>query len=133
MLLGAILLVFLGCSSVIIVPIIVFFSFAAAFVSEEEVSIAELLLGLKEMVNFNEGYAMVFLIAILSFFTSFSMIAPTAISRDGKNAWFNKVVPIKTMTIINAKVFLGIVLGYLPILFMTLVGLFIGIFDIFVF
>lgn len=118
-------------STVIIVPIVLVFSFFVGMIeSGEELNIGELLSSLKGFVDFNSGYVMAFTIAILSFFTSFAMVASTAISRDGKYAWINKVIPVKPMTIINAKVFWGIVLGFIPVLFITLLGLVVGLFNV---
>lgn len=118
-------------STVLVVPLIFAISFAFGFINGTEgMNFNEVFMYMSEILNFESGYSIVFAIAVLSFFTCFSPIAATAISRDGKNAWTNKVIPLPTMTIINSKVFWGIVLGYLPVIFITLIGTILGIFTI---
>ncbi len=118
-------------STVLIVPIILIISFAFGFSEGSEgISFIDLISSLKDSINLNSGYAISFAIAIFSFFTCFSPIASTAISRDGKHAWTNKVLPIKPMTIIHAKMFWGIVLGMLPVVFISLLLTITGFFTI---
>ena len=59
-----------------------------------------------------------------------SMSSPTAISRDGKNAYFNKIIPVAPMTIINAKVLIGIILGCIPCLLVTIVLIALGLINV---
>lgn len=119
-------------STIIIVPIIFVISFVFGFAGGgENLSFSEIITTMKYLLNFDSAYSMAFAIAVFSFFTCFSPVAATAISRDGKHAWYNKVLPIKPMTIIYAKMFWGIVLGYLPVLLVGIVTTIMGIFNIF--
>ena len=77
----------------------------------------------KEFINFSNGNVLVFTVALLSFFTSMSMSSSTAISRDGKNAYFNKIIPVSPMTIINSKIVIGVIFGFVPCLLISVVGL----------
>ena len=114
---------------VFIMPIIFSIGFVAGFTGEGE-DINELLSFFKEILNFKNGAVLVFTVAILSFFTCMSMIASSAISRDGKHAYINKYIPVKPMTIINAKVFWGIIFGIVPCVLITILGMVIGLMDI---
>ena len=106
---------------VFLMPIILGVSMFAGFSEVDEVgTLTEFINGFKEIIDFSAGNVLVFTVAILSFFTSMSMSSSTAISRDGKNAYFNKIIPVEPMTIINAKVVLGIILGFIPCLLIFL-------------
>lgn len=116
---------------VFLMPILLSVSFVAGFSGDEEMgSISEVLSAFKEVINFSEGNVLVFTVAIMSFFTSMSMASSTAISRDGKNAFFNKIIPIEPMTIVNSKVVIGIILGFLPCLLISVVGLVLNLINI---
>ena len=116
---------------VFLMPVILGVSMMAGFSEVDEVgTLSELIKGFKEIVDFNVGYVLVFTVAILSFLTSMSMSSPTAISRDGKNAYFNKIIPVAPMTIINAKVLIGIILGCIPCLLVTIVLIVLGLINV---
>jgi ABC-2 type transport system permease protein len=116
---------------VFIMPIVLGISMFAGFSEVDEVgSISELINGFKDVIDFSVGNVLVFTVAILSFLTSMSMSSSTAISRDGKNASFNKIIPVAPMTIINAKVVLGIILGCIPCLLVTVILLALGLMNI---
>ena len=116
---------------VFIMPIVLGISMFAGFSEGDEVgSISELINGFKDVIDFSVGNVLVFTVAILSFLTSMSMSSSTAISRDGKNASFNKIIPVAPMTIINAKVVLGIILGCIPCLLVTVILLALGLMNI---
>ena len=106
-------------------------SMFAGFSEVDEVgTLTEFINGFKEIIDFSAGNVLVFTVAILSFFTSMSMSSSTAISRDGKNAYFNKIIPVEPMTIINAKVVLGIILGFIPCLLVTIILLALGLMNV---
>lgn len=116
---------------VFLMPIILGVSMFASFSEVDEVgTLTEFINGFKEIIDFSAGNVLVFTVAILSFFTSMSMSSSTAISRDGKNAYFNKIIPVEPMTIINAKVVLGIILGFIPCLLMTIILLALGLMNV---
>ena len=116
---------------VFIMPIVLGISMFAGFSEVDEVgSISELINGFKDVIDFSVGNVLVFTVAILSFLTSMSMSSSTAISRDGKNASFNKIIPVEPMTIINAKVVLGIILGCIPCFLVTVILLALGLMHI---
>ena len=116
---------------VFLMPIILGVSMFAGFSEVDEVgTLTEFINGFKEIIDFGVGNVLVFTVAILSFFTSMSMSSSTAISRDGKNAYFNKIIPVEPMTIINAKVVLGIILGFIPCLLMTIILLALGLMNV---
>ena len=117
-------------STVLIVPIIFIISFGFGFArGSEGVSFKDIIEAISTLLNFDSAYSMAFAIAIFSFFTCFSPIASTAISRDGKHVWYNKVLPIKPITIIYSKIFWGLVLGFLPALLIGILALIIGVFN----
>ena len=117
--------------SVLVVPIIFIISFAFGFIrGSEGMSIGEVMEAIRTVIDFDNGYVLAFGIAIFSFFTCFSPVASTAISRDGKHAQYNKILPIKPMIIIYAKMFWGIVLGFIPVLCMAILVLCIGAVNI---
>ena len=116
---------------VFLMPIILGVSMVAGFSEVDEVgTLTEFIKGFKEIIDFGVGNVLVFTVAILSFFTSMSMSSSTAISRDGKNAYFNKIIPVEPMTIINAKVVLGIILGFIPCLLITIILLALGLMNV---
>lgn len=116
---------------VFLMPIILGVSMFASFSEVDEVgTLTEFINGFKEIIDFSAGNVLVFTVAILSFFTSMSMSSSTAISRDGKNAYFNKIIPVEPMTIINAKVVLGIILGFIPCLLITIILLALGLMNV---
>lgn len=116
---------------VFLMPIILGVSMFAGFSEVDEVgTLTEFINGFKEIIDFSVGNVLVFTVAILSFFTSMSMSSSTAISRDGKNAYFNKIIPVEPMTIINAKVILGIILGFIPCLLVTIILLALGLMNV---
>ena len=116
---------------VFLMPIILGVSMFAGFSEVDEVgTLTEFINGFKEIIDFGVGNVLVFAVAILSFFTSMSMSSSTAISRDGKNAYFNKIIPVEPMTIINAKVVLGIILGFIPCLLITIILLALGLMNV---
>ena len=116
---------------VFLMPIILGVSMGASLISVEEVeSFKEILPLLKELINFKEGSTLLFVIASLSFFSSMSMASSCSISREGKNAYFYKIIPVNPITIINAKVFWGIVFALVPCILISLVGLFINLMSI---
>ena len=116
---------------VFLMPIILGVSMFAGFSEVDEVgTFNEFINGFKEIIDFGVGNVLVFTIAILSFFTSMSMSSSTAISRDGRNAYFNKIIPVAPMTIINAKVVLGIILGFIPCLLLTIILLALGLMNV---
>lgn len=118
-------------ASVLVVPIIFAFSFGIGFIrGSDGVSFKEIVGAMGEMISLDSAFAMCIAIAIFSFFTCFSPISSTAISRDGKHAWCNKVLPINPMTIIYAKMFWGLVLGFIPVVFLGILALVIGVFNI---
>ena len=108
---------------VFIMPIIFTISGVLGFSEGAEESLDELLIMVKEFINFSNGNVLVFTVALLSFFTSMSMSSSTAISRDGKNAYFNKIIPVSPMTIINSKIVIGVIFGFVPCLLISVVGL----------
>ena len=115
---------------VFLMPIILGVSMIAGFSEVDEVgTLTEFINGFKEIIDFGVGNVLVFTVAILSFFTSMSMSSSTAISRDGRNAYFNKIIPVEPMTIINAKVVLGIILGFIPCLLITIILLALGLMN----
>ena len=116
---------------VFLMPIILGVSMFAGFSEVDEVgTLTEFINGFKEIIDFGVGNVLVFTVAILSFFTSMSMSSSTAISRDGRNAYFNKIIPVEPMTIINAKVVLGIILGFVPCLLITIILLALGLMNV---
>lgn len=115
---------------VFLMPIILGVSMIAGFSEVDEVgTLTEFIKGFKEIIDFGVGNVLVFTVAILSFFTSMSMSSSTAISKDGRNAYFNKIIPVEPMTIINAKVVLGIILGFIPCLLITIILLALGLMN----
>ena len=117
--------------SVLIVPIIFAISFVFGFIrGSEGVSIGEVMEAIRTFIDFDSGYVLAFGVAIFSFFTCFSPVSSTAISRDGNHAPYNKILPIKPITIIYAKMFWGIVLGFIPVLCMGILLLSIGVINI---
>ena len=118
-------------ASVLVVPIIFAFSFGIGFIrGSDGASFKDIVGAMGEMISLDSAFAMCIAIAIFSFFTCFSPISSTAISRDGKHAWCNKVLPINPMTIIYAKMFWGLVLGFIPVVFLGILALVIGVFNI---
>lgn len=118
-------------ASVLVVPIIFAFSFGIGFIrGSDGASFKDIVGAMREMISLDSAFAMCIAIAIFSFFTCFSPISSTAISRDGKHAWCNKVLPINPMTIIYAKMFWGLVLGFIPVVFLGILALVIGVFNI---
>ena len=120
---------------VVIVPIIFAISFGFSFARSGEagLSFKDMIEAIKTFITFDSAYSMAFTIAIFSFMTSFSGFSATAISRDGKYAWFNKIVPINPMTIIYSKVFWGIILSFAPVFILSLACLILSIFTFFEF
>lgn len=116
---------------VFLMPIILGVSFGASLMSVEEIeSFKELLPLIKEFINFKEGSILLFVIATLSFFSSMSMASSCSISREGKNAYFYKIIPVEPIKIINAKVFWGIIFALVPCLLISLVGLLINLMSV---
>ena len=131
---------------VFLMPIILGVSMIAGFSEVDEVgTLTEFINSFKEIIDFGVGNVLVFTVAILSFFTSMSMSSSTAIlsfftsmsmssstaiSRDGRNAYFNKIIPVEPMTIINAKVVLGIIFGFVPCLLITIILLALGLMNV---
>ena len=116
---------------VFLMPIILGVSMGASLISVEEVeSFKEILPLLKELINFKEGSTLLFVIASLSFFSSMSMASSCSISREGKNAYFYKIIPVNPITIINAKVFWGIVFAIVPCVLISLGGLVINLMSV---
>lgn len=120
---------------VVIVPIIFVISFGFSFARSGEVGLSfkDMIEAIKTIITFDSAYSMAFTIAVFSFMTSFSGFSATAISRDGKHAWFNKIVPIKPMTIIYSKIFWGVVLSFVPVFILSLACLVLSIFTFFEF
>ena len=117
---------------VFLVPIIFVISFGFGFTegAEIDMSFNEIIAMVKEMINVKEGSIFTFVFAGLTFFTSFTMTSSSAISREGKQAFFLKTVPVAPLTIINSKIFLGVVLGVLPCLLVLIVLLVVGLINI---
>lgn len=117
---------------VFLVPVIFVISFGFGFTegAEIDMSFSEIIIMLKEMVNVKEGSIFTFVLAGLTFFTSFTMISSSAISREGKQAFFLKTIPVAPITIINSKIFLGVVLGLLPCLLVLIVLLVLGLINL---
>ena len=117
---------------VFLVPIIFVISFGFGFTegAEIDMSFNEIIAMVKEMINVKEGSIFTFVFAGLTFFTSFTMTSSSAISREGKQAFFLKTIPVAPLTIINSKIFLGVVLGVLPCLLVLIVLLVVGLINI---
>lgn len=117
---------------VFLVPIIFVISFGFGFTegAEIDMSLSDIVAMVKEMINVKNGSIFLFVLAGLTFFTSFTMISSSAISREGKQAFFLKMIPVAPITIINSKIFLGVVLGLLPCLLVLIALLVVGLINI---
>lgn len=77
-----------------------------------------------------DGKTVSIMLGLMIFFTGLSMISPTAISREGKNAWFMKMIPVPAITQINIKVFWGIAIASLTYFVLGIALSVIGVIDI---
>lgn len=63
----------------------------------------------------------IIIMMIFVFFASVSAISASAISREGKNAWFMKSIPVSFVKQINSKVFLGIIIDFIGLILFSIV------------
>lgn len=91
---------------IFLMPIIMIASLAATYFALDEAS-KSLFSNIK--IESNNLGASLLLIGALLFMGSMTMISATAISRDGKNAFFIKAIPVPVITQIHAKMFWGVV------------------------
>lgn len=64
-------------------------------------------------------YMIVMIIGV--FFTSFSLAGSTAVSREGRDAWFMKTIPISAFKQINVKVFFAALLDFIGVLLVVVI------------
>lgn len=104
---------------IFLVPVIFIVSFLLSFaqtgVSVNAASLANI-----------DGYLknpFIFLIVmvVMIFFTSSSFAAATSISREGRSAWFMKVIPVSYIKQINAKVFFAVILDMFGVFTIALI------------
>ncbi len=76
-------------------------------------------LSFNSYLNSPIAYFIVLLVCV--FFTSSSLAASTAISREGSNAWFMKVIPVSYFKQINAKVIFASIIDIVGILLIGIV------------
>lgn len=99
---------------VFIMPIIIVFSFVISSGSEGSsflLNIGDVSLYLKDSLIY------IIVLAICIFFTCTSVAASTAISREGSNAWFMKVIPVSYFKQINVKVLFAVIIDMLGVIF----------------
>lgn len=76
------------------------------------------------------GKTVAILLGVMIGFSGLSMISPTAISRDGKNAWVMKMIPVTPMAQVNMKVFWGVVIAMATYLLIGGAFVYMGIIDL---
>jgi ABC-2 type transport system permease protein len=113
-----------------LIMIVIFgFSFIGGNASGEE---GKLMLNeiLKFRLPSNNGGFIFFILAGTLFFNGVSAIAATAISREGKTAWFMKFIPVSPILQINAKIFFGVIVHLFVPTLLLIVSLVIGMITI---
>ena len=99
---------------VFLMPIIILFSFIISYVSSG--GEMGLLLSLGDVSKYlNNSYIYLIIFAVCVFFTCTSVAASTAISREGSDAWFMKVIPVSFFKQINIKVLFACLIDVLGV------------------
>lgn len=100
--------------NVLVPAILVITMVSSASVFAEDPDI-QALAALLESINASasDGRTVAILLGMMIGFSGMSMISPTAISREGKNAWFMKMIPVPAMDQIHMKVFWGVAIAVL--------------------
>ena len=97
---------------VFLMPLILVMSFVMGYSGGKVVAIPD-----SSVINSYLSNPLAYLIVLVIgvFFTSFSLAASTAISREGNNAWVMKAIPVSYFKQINVKVFFASVLDLLGV------------------
>lgn len=105
---------------VFIMPIIIVVSFLLTYLSSGEDMAMMINIPNFDLISSNPIiYLIIFAVAV--FFTSTSVAASTSISREGRNAWFMKVMPVSYFKQINIKVLFAVIIDMLGVTFTALV------------
>ncbi len=116
----------------ILVPailVITMLSSASVFAEDPDI---QALVALLDSINATaaDGHTVAILLGLMIGLSGMSMISPTAISREGKNAWFMKMIPVPAIDQVHMKVFWGIVIAVLTYLLLGGALVYIGIIDL---
>ncbi|HHU27817.1 TPA: hypothetical protein GXZ54_01510 [bacterium] len=124
-------------TNLVLVELILVVIFAGSFIFGLSAEGGDISKVIAEITSFKLSsqlnYVFFFIMAGILFFNGISLVSSTAISREGKAAYFMKYIPMSPIKQINAKIFIGIIIHLLlPViaLFATLV---LGVIDIFQF
>lgn len=104
---------------VFLMPIIFIMSFIIGYGSGDVGAIVLNSGSIEKYFSSSFVYLIVMIVGV--FFTSFSLAASTAISREGANAWFMKIIPVSPFKQINVKVFFASILDFLGLLIVGVV------------
>ena len=100
---------------VFLMPLILAFSFIISFTSSG--GDTNILLNIKDVTLYlKDPFIYLIVLAVSIFFTCTSVAASTAISREGNNAWFMKVIPVSYFKQINIKVLFANLIDILGVL-----------------
>lgn len=105
--------------SALITPVIIIVSFLIGFISEG--GNIEMYMGIDVSKYLNNPMVFFIVLLIGLFLASVSLASATAISREGNNAWFMKVIPVSYFKQINIKVLFGVVVDVICILLIGVV------------
>lgn len=104
---------------VFLMPIIFCVSFLAAYTMGDE---AVMLPGVEQIAEFLDNPMVYFIVlAVVVFFTSFSVAAATAISREGSNAWVMKVIPVSAFKQVSVKVLFASIIDLIGVLIVSII------------
>jgi ABC-2 type transport system permease protein len=119
-------------STVILMPVILLGSLLTGVGSQDEVIVAI------KTIPWNDPNVLAYVLAagaaIGLFMSSLNLITVTAISREGSNVYFMKFIPMSYFKQIQAKVYSGLIISFLGIVFMLVpFGIILGIPLLFIF
>lgn len=113
---------FLNC---ILSSLFVPFILVLAFVLNPDTTIITTILAQILEGNFNAGLVFSIVLIISIVFSSTNSVAATAVSREGKNFFVNKFLPIPYITQLGAKLLSGVFVSILSLLAMVVIAIFI--------
>lgn len=105
---------------VFLMPIIILFSFVISYISSGGEMGSLLNMG-DISKHLEQPYIFLIVFAVCIFFTCTSVAASTAISREGSNAWFMKVIPVSLFKQINVKVLFACLIDLLGVIVTMLI------------
>ncbi len=101
---------------IFITPVILILSLFLSFGGIDEISLL-----VSNGNVFNNLNIYFILLIVFIFFAAISAVSASAISREGRSAWFMKAIPVSFLKQINAKVFLGIIIDFCGFIFLSIV------------